>query len=142
MPETQKGLLQTIEDDFVRVERFISGIVTAILPVVTIINPTLAGEAKLAVDVLNALASNTSNMATQADLSTAIAAIVANPTIANTVLSKINLAAVGTAIADVNVAIKAVGDVQAVVSGTPKAQVEVQVSTPPLTEPAADGGGN
>lgn len=85
------GLLQTIEDDFVKVEQFVAGIVTAILPIVSLVNPVLSEEAKLSINILNAIALSTSNAQSQSVLSSAVAAITSNPELATNVLSKFNL---------------------------------------------------
>lgn len=137
------SILSTIKDDVVAVEHFISSIVTAILPVVTLVNPQLAGEAKLAVDVLNALALNTSDVTTQTAISTSIAAITSNPDIAAGVLRRMNLSGVANVASDVKIAAKAVADVESVVTGASVTQQvtteTINVEVPPSAAPQPVG---
>lgn len=109
------SVLSEIEAEAVKIETFISGLWTAIQPVVTAINPTLSSEAQFTVNILNGIALSTSNAASQSGISSAIAAINANPAIAGSVLSKIDLSALSKAIIDVNLVANAASGIESVV---------------------------
>ncbi len=85
---TPTGFIATVEADFVAVEHFIETLVTDLAPVAAIIEPSLTGWGKLAVDVLNAISANTASSLGKANITSTINSIIANPAIAQDVLKQ------------------------------------------------------
>jgi carbamoylphosphate synthase large subunit len=139
------GFVAGIENVVTEVEHFIETLVTDLAPVAAIIEPSLTGWGRLAVDVLNAIAANTTNDLSKANITSTIHSIVANPAIAQDVLKQFGSTLSATKVTEALAVGQVVENVAASLSGQPVAPIsqpvkEVQPSTVPLTNPAGGGG--